>query len=67
MGIRRAATVEGRSIAIEAGDPVPLLRELTNWAADEGLDLIGLEVRRPSLEDVYLRLTGEADGKEGDR
>ena len=60
-GIRRASTLDGQDVSLDSDDPVPLLRELTNWAAEEGVDLTGLEVRRPSLEDVYLRLTGEAD------
>ena len=34
-----------------------VLRDLTDWAIDEGLRLDGLEVTRPSLEDVYLSLT----------
>ncbi len=45
-------------VAIEALDPVPTLAKLTSWSVDRGLELSGLEVRRPSLEDVYLELTG---------
>jgi hypothetical protein len=33
------------------------LRELTAWALEAGVEISALEVRRPSLEDVYLRLT----------
>jgi ABC-2 type transport system ATP-binding protein len=33
------------------------LHRLTGWALDNGVDLDGLSVSRPSLEDVYLRLT----------
>ena len=33
------------------------LNELTGWALSQGLELENLEVRRPSLEDVYLKLT----------
>jgi ABC-2 type transport system ATP-binding protein len=33
---------------------------LAEWALERGLDLDDLDVRRPSLEDVYLRLTGES-------
>ena len=38
-------------------DPVRALHELTGWAIEAGVDLDGLEVIRPSLEDVYLSLT----------
>jgi ABC-2 type transport system ATP-binding protein len=47
------------TVVIDTDHPVPLLGALTSWALDRGLDLPGLEVRRPSLEDVYLELTGE--------
>jgi ABC-2 type transport system ATP-binding protein len=40
-------------------DPTRALYELTSWAVGQGIALGGLEVRRPSLEDVYLRLTEE--------
>ena len=33
------------------------LSALTSWALDRGLELTDLEVRRPTLEDVYLELT----------
>jgi ABC-2 type transport system ATP-binding protein len=51
---------EGRSVA-RPEDPVSYLHELTGWALGAGLDLDGLEVRRPSLEDVYLQLTDDGE------
>ena len=33
------------------------LHALSGWALDHGLELDDLEVRRPTLEDVYLQLT----------
>ena len=41
--------------------PVETLHELTTKALADGEPLEGLEVTRPSLEDVYLELTAEAD------
>ena len=38
-------------------DAVRDLHRLTSWALDGGISLDGLEVIRPSLEDVYLALT----------
>ena len=35
------------------------LNRLTGWALERGLELEGLEVSRPSLEDIYLELTSE--------
>jgi len=40
-------------------EPTQRLHELTRQALARGEELVGLEVRRPSLEDVYLELTGE--------
>lgn len=40
--------------------PVDLLHRLTGWALDTGTELTNLSVSRPSLEDTYLELTGEA-------
>lgn len=34
------------------------LHDLTGWALEQGVALQGLEVVRPTLEDVYLALTG---------
>jgi ABC-2 type transport system ATP-binding protein len=47
----------GREVALETTTPVQTLNELTGRALAEGLELEGLEVTRPSLEDVYLELT----------
>ena len=54
--------LDGREVATETTTPVAALHELTGRALEQDLDLEGLEVSRPSLEDVYLSLTGEDDG-----
>ena len=48
---------DGREVALETTSPVRDLNELTSKALAEGRELEGLEVTRPSLEDVYLELT----------
>jgi ABC-2 type transport system ATP-binding protein len=42
-------------------EPTRFLHELTSRAVAAGRELEGLEVRRPSLEDVYLQLTQEEE------
>jgi ABC-2 type transport system ATP-binding protein len=42
---------------LSTGAPLAHLRILANWALDRGLDLPDIDVRRPTLEDVYLSLT----------
>jgi hypothetical protein len=47
-------------------DVTVALHQLTGWALDHQIRLDGLEVSRPSLEDVYLSLTGApASGENG--
>jgi ABC-2 type transport system ATP-binding protein len=49
----------GEEVAVETEDPVQVLHELTGRAIRDGFDLAGLEVHRPTLEEVYLSLTEE--------
>jgi ABC-2 type transport system ATP-binding protein len=46
----------GEEVRIETEEPTRVLAELTSSAVAEGRELEGLEVRRPTLEDVYLDL-----------
>jgi ABC-2 type transport system ATP-binding protein len=51
----------GREVVVRTGEPTRVLAELTSRAVAEGRELEALEVRRPTLEDVYLELV---DGDE---
>jgi ABC-2 type transport system ATP-binding protein len=51
----------GQEVVIRTNEPTKLLYELTQEATAEGRELEGLSVRRPTLEDVYLSLTGEIE------
>jgi ABC-2 type transport system ATP-binding protein len=48
-------------VSLQTTEPVKALNELTSKALAEGDELKGLEVTRPSLEDVYLELTAAAE------
>jgi ABC-2 type transport system ATP-binding protein len=50
---------DGEAIVERMREPTRRLNELTAEALAQGRELEGLEVRRPTLEDVYLELTGE--------
>jgi ABC-2 type transport system ATP-binding protein len=54
----------GKVIVEQTAEPTKRLYELTAEAVERGVELADLEVRRPTLEDVYLELTGEAQGAE---
>jgi ABC-2 type transport system ATP-binding protein len=51
--------LNGREVVVQTAEPTRVLNELTAEALRNGVELEGLEVRRPSLEDVYLSLTQE--------
>ena len=55
------AVPAGDAFALTTSDEVHLLHELTGWALQSGTELIGLSVQRPTLEDIYLRLTADAE------
>jgi ABC-2 type transport system ATP-binding protein len=62
-GLGAIASADGWFTTAPA-DPVAGLHDLTGWALDHGVLLEGLEVLRPTLEDVYLALvTDSAPGR----
>jgi ABC-2 type transport system ATP-binding protein len=50
---------DGEEIVVGTTEPTRVLNELTAEALARGEELERLEVRRPTLEDVYLSLTGD--------
>jgi ABC-2 type transport system ATP-binding protein len=58
LGPDRPRLEDGR-VRLRTAAPTEALHALTGWALARGAELEGLAVTRPSLEDVYLRLTGE--------
>jgi ABC-2 type transport system ATP-binding protein len=48
-------------VRVQTDDPVSTLHSLTLWALEHDHDLPDLELHRPTLEDVYLRLTTGTD------
>jgi ABC-2 type transport system ATP-binding protein len=52
---------DGR-VELHSAAPLTDLSRLGSWADGRGIEVSELEVRRPSLEDVYLRLTADAAG-----
>ncbi len=51
--------LDGREVVEKTREPTKRLHELTAEAIARDEELVGLEVRRPTLEDVYLELTAE--------
>jgi ABC-2 type transport system ATP-binding protein len=58
-------TREDGGFRYQAADPTRFLHDLTGWAIQNGVTLEGLDVSRPTLEDIYLKLTaGDAETPE---
>ncbi len=51
--------VEKSLVSVSHKSPTLLLNRLTSWALERKIELEGLSVERPTLEDVYLQLVGE--------
>jgi ABC-2 type transport system ATP-binding protein len=52
--------IDGDRVRYATANPTTTLATLTTWAVERGIELGALEVSRPSLEDVYIDLVGEA-------
>jgi ABC-2 type transport system ATP-binding protein len=59
--LAQAPRRDGR-IELHSAAPLADLGRLGSWAEGRGAEVGELEVHRPTLEDVYLRLTAEAAG-----
>jgi ABC-2 type transport system ATP-binding protein len=57
-GAQASVEIAGSEASIQSDDPQEVLYRLLSWAEREGRKLEALEVSRPSLEDVFLQLTG---------
>jgi ABC-2 type transport system ATP-binding protein len=49
---------DGKDVVVETHEPTKILHELTGEALARGVELEALQVRRPTLEEIYLELTG---------
>jgi ABC-2 type transport system ATP-binding protein len=58
-----APAVDGTTV-LQSETPLAHVQLLAGWASERGFDLPDLDVRRPTLEDVYLALT-EPNRKDG--
>ncbi|MGA3361173.1 MAG: ABC transporter ATP-binding protein [Solirubrobacteraceae bacterium] len=59
-------TAEGRRVLIRTDQTLRATAQITAWALEHDVELAQFSVSQPSLEDVYLELTGEhvADERE---
>jgi ABC-2 type transport system ATP-binding protein len=63
-------SMNGEGVVVVTREPVVAAQRITSWALDRGVELGHFSVTQPTLEDIYLELTGttsaghlkEADG-----
>jgi ABC-2 type transport system ATP-binding protein len=58
--------VDGGAAEATTDEPARLLHDLTGWALSTSVDLQGLRVSEPSLEDAYLALAEDAEARTRD-
>ena len=58
--------VAGPKLFAETDEPVRVLHDLTGWALHHRVDLLELDISRPSLEDAYLQLTAGGSEENGE-
>jgi ABC-2 type transport system ATP-binding protein len=53
-------SMEGDRVLVLTAEPVVAAQRITTWALDHDIDLGHFSVSQPTLEDIYLELTGSA-------
>jgi len=62
-GVSAGVSTNG-AVEISTNQPTRVVHEVSGWALARGVELAGLTISRPSLEDVYLQLAGD-EAREG--
>ena len=50
---------EGRTLSLKTDSPAAAIVELVKWIDGRGLKLVDIHLKRPTLEDVFIELTGK--------
>jgi ABC-2 type transport system ATP-binding protein len=51
---------DGRRLSVHSRRPAATLVDLVKWIDQQGLELTDVSLRKPSLEDVFIELTGKS-------
>ena len=54
------AGADGRSLTVLAARPARALVELVKWIDSQGIELVDVQLKRPTLEDAFIELTGKS-------
>jgi hypothetical protein len=50
---------DGRTLSMRSDSPAALIVELVKWIDQQNLRLVDIHMTRPTLEDVFIELTGK--------
>ena len=53
--------IDGDHVLVSTSEPVVATQTITSWALDHGIELGHFSVSQPTLEDIYLELTGSGN------
>jgi ABC-2 type transport system ATP-binding protein len=53
------AALEGRRVSMQSANPARTIAELVKWIDQSSLNLVDIHLKRPTLEDVFIELTGK--------
>ncbi len=56
---KHSSSNEGRTLAVQSSTPAALIVELVRWIDQLGFELLDIHMKRPTLEDVFIELTGK--------
>jgi ABC-2 type transport system ATP-binding protein len=55
-----AISADGKLVTASSAHPARTLVDLVKWIDQQGIELDDVQIKRPSLEDVFLELTGKS-------
>jgi ABC-2 type transport system ATP-binding protein len=56
---KHSVTEDGRTLSVQSSTPASLIVELVRWIDQLGFELEDIQMKRPTLEDVFIELTGK--------
>jgi ABC-2 type transport system ATP-binding protein len=59
QSVKQTVRDEGRTLSMQSENPAALIVELVKWIDGQNLRLVDIHMKRPTLEDVFIELTGK--------
>ena len=56
---KHSSRMDGRALSVQSATPAALIVELVRWIDQLGFELQDIHMKRPTLEDVFIELTGK--------